>query len=155
MAKKSVKRKQRMVEAEPAPTNGDKARIAQLEEEAKTRDKEISTLKGDKAKLAKVNAAFEAREGAARGFDLNTCTAEQLEREIRRYIKKTVDPEKETGYRKNLPNKKKERCGKLLRKWQELTGKRREPIHGWDTSVLVGGIDKSSVANITTLRKDE
>ena len=71
-------------------------------------------------------------------------TKEGLEREIRRYVKKTVG-KNGTGYRRGLPKEKKILCGSLLRRWKKITGQERKPSHGWDTSIILSGIDNPTV----------
>lgn len=61
-----------------------------------------------------------------------------LEREIRRYVRRAG------GYRKGLPQKKKELCAKLL-------AKRKGPLRAKvviDPEILVPGLDKPTVANL-------
>ena len=65
-----------------------------------------------------------------------------LEREIRRYVRA------DGGYRKDLPQKDKERCAKLLKKRPEQLS---DPRHGnvvRDKSIIVPGLDKPTVAGI-------
>jgi hypothetical protein len=77
-------------------------------------------------------------------------TKEGLEREIRRYVKKTVRKDEkgkllESGYRRGLSRKAKETCAQLLRRWEKLTGNKRKPQDGWDGTITLPGIDNPTV----------
>ena len=96
----------------------------------------------ERDELRKKLEVSEARRKAENPVDKTA-----LEREIRRYVKRSG------GYRKGLPQAKKDLCDALLKDRLELgcdlTDKKGDQLVKWDTDVFVEGIDNPSVASYT------